>query len=283
MNIENITCSMKKISDFLFTYNIYVFFIYITVSFLFLHSSTNFNTNFSSSLSILIANILLIIGTYTLNKLSDTKEDSVNYSTHYDNNNYYYHEDSQQKNILLLLCFMFFTISFILYLSTNNIQITTYWLLMFTLSIVYSYPKKYRLKKKFLLKNITSAFSWFFSISVLLSVSNNTLLINSMKIALPIFFLVLIVEILWDMPDILGDKREEIKTLPVVLGFKITKIIISFLLVFFFLFTDSSLNKTICLILFIFTLHVSEKTKKSVYHYLIFFLTIILYLNYFIN
>lgn len=263
---------MLKILDVLFKYNVFIFLIYINISILYLNKITNLNTNTRDALLILVANIFLIIGTYTLNKISDEKEDIFN--------GYGELKVSSRKNIALtILSFLFFLSSLILYLIPKVEHLILFWFILFSLGVLYSYPRKYRLKNIFLIKNITSAFCWFFSIIILLLVSINGLNIIKLMYSLSsIFLLVLIIEIIWDLPDINGDKEAKINTLPAIFGFKKAKIIILILLTLMFLFFSTFLNKILCLFLFIFVLNVTQNTHKKTYHYLIFLMTLIIFL-----
>ncbi len=254
--------------NLLFKYNIFIFLVYINISLLFLYKTSTVNLN---GLKILLANIFLIISTYILNKISDEEEDKKN--------NYYFQIKHKQ---IIFISVTFYILSFLIYLKEQNKVLLIFWILFFLLSIFYSFPKTYRLKKIFLIKNLIPSFCWFFSITIIILNQNNLSLIESIKITYPIFFLSLLIEILWDMPDIQGDKKENIKTIPVYLGFRNTKILLFLFILLIFFYINTPLIKLICLLLLLFIINISKSTKKITYHCFIFILTIIISTSYLI-
>lgn len=260
----------KKILPFIYRYYLDIFLFYIFMCTFLIKKIPHFffqnRINYHDAYIILIANTSLLIATYALNKISDSKEDRIN-NTH--------SLEMNRENIAIIA--LLYIVSFLLYLFQKNTIFLLYWLILFALSFFYSFPKKYRLKKIFLIKNIIPSFSWYFSLCIMFfSCFNNLYMSKIMYLLLPLLLLFFIFEILWDLPDTQGDKQENINTFPVFFGFNTTKKIILILIIIAFLFENTIFNKIICLILFIFTLHISKNTKKEIFHMFILLITLFL-------
>ncbi len=265
---------LQKTIHTLFFYNVDVFLMYIAISIVFLHQVTRFHINMQNFILIFIANILGVTAVYTLNKVTDKEEDRLNGHTLFHLNTTYIYP----------LIGIFFLCATGLYLLSEKPYFIFYGFVLFLLSVLYSFPKKYRLKNIFLIKNIVPALCWFFSLSLLIYGSTTDLsLTYIMGILTPLLVLEFIFEIIWDFPDYEGDKASNIKTLPVVIGFLYTKILLVTLITLYFFSTDAIPNKVMCLLFFIFILFISPETKKNVYHYFLSGITVSACVVYFLS
>lgn len=263
---------IKKLGERFFFYNIDVVLMYISLSLIFLHRATGFNINIWEAFFIFLANALGVTGIYLLNKITDHEEDFLNGHKVKNYNN---------KIIYVLLSLLFLTATSLYFVSVKE-NILIYGLILFTFGTLYSFPKRYRLKKIFLMKNFIPAFCWFFSLSVLIFASTDNLsIINIMKMMIPLFILEFFFEIIWDLPDRKGDKLAGVQTLPVVLGFEYTQAFLAVLISSYFFYTDSIPNKLFCLFILVFIFLVKQETKKYIYHYFLLILTLAVNIIYF--
>ncbi len=257
---------IKKIIRWYFSYNVDVFVMYVIVSAVYLYKVTGFDVHVSRLILLSIANVLGIIAVHLLNRATDREEDAINQGmkkvvtkvTHY----------------IVPACLFTFVIFLYSLLPDKSLVLAAGFLSF--LGAWYSFPRRYRLKNIFLVKNIVPAFSWFFSLSVLIFASIDSLpFLSILKILTPLFFFACIFEILWDMPDRKGDEAAGVKTLPVLFGVRTTKIVLGILLTIFFFATVSTPNKIIILVLILFVILTPENAKKNVYHLFLFFLTVV--------
>lgn len=257
--------------DLLFYYNLDVFLMYFIVSIIFIHRTTGFHINFYNFCVILTANMLGVMGIYIINKISDKGEDSANGNI----------IEQVKNNYLFTIAGFFFLVAGFLYLVPKKPIVIVCGIVLFLLGTLYSFPKKYRLKKVFLIKNLIPAFCWFLSLSVLIFASTDHMtLIQIMKLLSPLLFLEFIFEIIWDLPDTKGDRVSDIKTLPVVIGFVQTKILLGILAFTYLVISPSVAAKVTCLLFIIFILLITEEAKKRTYRYFLFTLTLITCLVY---
>lgn len=275
--MKSVKYKIKELKTFFFYYNLDVFFMYSSISFILLHDVKNLaftSPSFQNFLCIFVANIFGVIGIYTINKITDIEEDQKN------------EQDTSRLNKLHIytLSLFLFIIAGILYNIPNKHLLNIYGYLLLMLGILYSYPKRYRLKKIFLIKNIIPSFCWYFSLSVLFFASTEVIsFFYILKIMSPLFIMALLFEVIWDLPDHKGDSHTEIKTLPTVFGFNTTKYTLIFLILSYLFITNSLANKIFCLLLIIFLLIVNEKSKKLSYHYFLLTLTWVVWITYYIN
>jgi 4-hydroxybenzoate polyprenyltransferase len=247
---------------------------YVSVSLVFLHKVTNFNINIHNAVTIFVANTLGVTGVYLLNKITDEEEDLHNGHT----------TSALNTKLILVYLSLIFILATTLYGLPQKENLKLYGFILFAGGTLYSFPKKYRLKNIFLLKNIIPAFCWYFSLCVLIFASTKTLpMLFIMQVLIPLFILEFIFEIIWDLPDTRGDSLAGIQTLPVVIGFQYTQIFLATLISGYFFYTDSVPNKLFCLFIFIFILLVKKEMKKYIYHYFLFALTISVSVIYFIS
>ena len=82
-------------------------------------------------------------------------------------------------------------------------------------------------------------------------------------------------EILWDIPDEQGDRENSIKTLPVVLGYSLTKKILIFANLLTLTLSRTNIPKFISLIILFFLLATKKNTDKKYYHIIVFFISLV--------
>lgn len=218
-----------------------------------------------NSFILIISNTLLLCAAYLINKASDTEEDTLNNEkNHFKNSTFIYSS---------MLCYVASFIGICTYADRNIIP---YYMIIYAISILYSYPKKIRLKNIFLIKNIAPALCWYLSFSLLVfSFLQKDSLLTILNFLIPYLFFFTLIEIIWDIPDVQGDSRTGIKTLPVIIGVKKTKIIIGTLLAgLCFIAPKTFIPFTIPTLLF-FTL-TKDTTQKEYYRYYLVILTLIL-------
>lgn len=148
---------------------------------------------------------------YTLNRLSDVKEDRINYPERV-----YYFKKFQNK--ILPISLFFFLIS--LAIAFFNSMYSFLWLIFpFILVFAYSF---FRLKRFLFLKNLIVATGWSaipFFISTYINLSLTKIIICSIVI----FISILVNTIIFDIKDTKGDKIHRIFTIPNTYGIKFTK------------------------------------------------------------
>jgi 4-hydroxybenzoate polyprenyltransferase len=244
---------------------------YIVLSLIAVHKITKFHLDLKSFFAILIANTLGVFGIYLINKISDRVEDISNG-----------HAFNFSKNSAIIRGGVFlFCISGILYLIPQKILLIPGGVLLLTLGVLYSFPPNKRLKNIFIVKNSIPAFCWFLSLSLLIfgsvrvAESEFLSLILIMKLLLPILVLEFIFEIIWDMPDRKGDSVAGVKTIPLLIGFLKTKILLIILSVIAFFMLTSLHNKIACILFIIFLIHVKDNTPKKTYHHFLSLLTLL--------
>lgn len=262
----NLSSPTKNIARLFLAYNVDIFLMYASVSGFLAYLVVSSGGDIVNVLAILFANIFSVIATYTLNKISDTPEDSLNRSS----------PKILSNRAIYRMCFLLFFASFLFYLVPKQFDILLYGFFLLCISLFYSFPRKYRLKNIFLIKNIATAFCWSISLCLIIYSGNTKLEMPAIfSMLLPMSTMFFIFSIIWDMPDRHGDKISSVRTLPVVVGFDTTKYIVYLLLGATFFLIDSALDKIICLLLGIFIVFVSEKTPKISYHYALLSLVII--------
>lgn len=121
-----------------------------------------------------------------------------------------------------------------------------YYLTYIVLGTLYSMPvyKHIRIKNIFLLKNIWSAlFVWTLPFYVLdLDIGQHD--VNGY---ITLFIFVVVIELLWDLRDIEGDRKQKVRTFPVVFGWNKTKLLMILLVLTNFFVFSSSLYITVLL------------------------------------
>ncbi len=257
---------VEKMTRQFFVFNGDVFSMYALLSFLVLQKIPEMSFT-PGTLYIFVANVLLIIAAYTLNNASDNEEDAVN-------NFGSQHEYNFKLKIISGALFLSATI---LYVCSDKNELMYYLPILIFLSIVYSFPKKFRFKKIFLIKNIVPAFCWAFSISLLAySSTQGTNLPYVMSFFVPLFVLCFMFEMLWDIPDMKGDKYAGIRTLPGVVGIPQTKVVLIVCLMIYVSFSSSIANIVGATAMSAFLLVIRDEADKYIYHAFLLVLVIII-------
>ncbi len=247
----------------LFFYNADVFLMYTLISSVYLYKITEFGVDWGYLSIILGANILAVIGVYLLNKITDEEEDSANGVV-----------GKMRKRLVFSVITIFFIAAFLLYTIPKKENLLWYGFLLFLLGVWYSFPRRYRLKNIFLVKNIVPAFCWFFSLAILIFSSTDSLSMGQIVSFLWLFgVLVFVFEILWDIPDRKGDRDAGILTLPVILGTGVTKILLGGCLIIIIFLTDSLPIRSVAFLLLGFVIFVADEYGKRQYRYFLFFLS----------
>jgi 4-hydroxybenzoate polyprenyltransferase len=259
---------VKQYLHTLISFNIHIVIFYITITTLLLLKLEHFvKEPNKESIYIVIGNFFLILGAYTFNKITDVIEDVANNNTT---------DKSKLKLATIYLLSFFF--SFVAYLLPQDNFILIPYASMLLFSIIYSYPPKYRLKQYFIIKNIVPASCWTIALATFMYTAIGTIdFLKVVLLCIPFFLSCVLIEILWDMPDIQGDRLAGTKTLPSVIGFSKTKYFIAALMVFVF-FLSSIAGKIVSLTCLLFLIFVTEKTEKIFYNYLLVVMSIILLL-----
>lgn len=174
----------------------------------------------------------LIVAIYLYNKTTDF-EDSINVKA----------GDLQNQSYILKPLALFFLLLPLPYLLLIKEGFIYVYFLIALNGYLYStpiLPGHFRFKNFFITKLIsatsTIAVPVFYSRLVFGDISFSS---NSLFHFLPIIIIVLVGELFWDIRDIKGDKEEEVLTIPVLIGEKLTAIICSSLLLFILVLTFS--------------------------------------------
>ncbi|MEM5782538.1 MAG: UbiA family prenyltransferase, partial [Candidatus Aenigmatarchaeota archaeon] len=149
---------------------------------------------------------------------SDIAEDAINYPERISFFKKY-------GNYFLFLTFILYVAGLSLALSYN---FKTFFIALIPLLIMIAYSLL-RLKKYFLLKNILASIGWASSFILAGAYFNLEFSLSVMIIFLFYFFRAMINTIFCDIRDISGDKNLGIKTLPIKIGIKSTKLFLHFL------------------------------------------------------
>lgn len=235
--------------------NIDIFIVYFFLNFYFIINifSKYKYINLYINVFIILANTLMLMSIYLLNKISDKKEDVVN-NTNINLNN---------KKIISFYLFSFL-FSFFVYINIDA-YLVYFWLFFLFFGFFYSFPKKYRLKSFFLIKNLIPAVSWYLSFVILFKINDVALsfaYLFSNLYYLLLFFIIF--EIFWDIPDMEGDRIANIKTIPTFFGFERTKIFLYFLISLFILVVPY-LHTKIFLCVLIVSLFFAKKSFTKMY------------------
>ena len=156
---------------------------------------------------------------YSYNMITDRNEDLLNHKK------LNYFVINQNTGKILIIIFSIISILFSLPLTQKSF-------IFCTVSLITGYIySKYRIKDIFPFKNIYTAGSLIiaFWVGALNTPSNLNLVIYS----IPLFILLFVASLISDLRDYTGDKKSKIRTIPVVIGYIITKKINYYLLLFF--------------------------------------------------
>lgn len=256
--------------DFISRYNISVFLMYIALLAIYI-TKIPYQADTKNLLLFVIANTAGIAIIYLYNKITDTKEDTVLGITISEKN----------RKILWILIGLLFALSSSIYISLISPIVVISGALMFILGALYSGVFGMRAKKYFIVKNITPPTLWYISFVVFGYVVYSLNLPLLLYIFYPVFFLSLMFEIIWDMPDMESDRHTGTKTLPVVIGFEKTRIVVLSYIGLLIYFIPKLEIKLFLLGLSIIVLYVQKTTKKHTYHiYLVCLAALLLLFNF---
>lgn len=243
----------------IFFYNIDVVVFYLVISLAYLYRALGSHFVSQDFFLLIIANVAGIFGVYLWNRVMDTYEDGVNGITGH-----------LYRGWLIKIALLAVVVAVLIYFYTGGISFGCVAFVLAVLGIFYSYPEQYRLKKIFLLKNIIPAFCWTLSLASLLSISAESLSIyEALKWLSPLFFLAVCFEIFWDLPDAEGDRLAGVRTLPVVIGFSLTKVLLFSTMVIFFFFAPTLATKIFSLLFGAALVVVSSESTKQLYHWIV--------------
>ncbi len=176
------------------------------------------------SISLLIAFGLIVFATYTINRLTDTPEDSINYAQRY-------LFIKQHGKTLLFFSVIGYLLSFVLIIPLG-LKALVLGALPIIMGFLYSVEwmphtvsAKRRLKEIFLFKNFVIAFTWAIVPVGLCIVYAGTgiRMIAAEAVFVFAFLKVFINTVVFDIRDVKGDAAKGIDTIPVRLGIKKTK------------------------------------------------------------
>ncbi len=224
------TFSKKELLYINIYFSVYKFISFLAISSVFI-ATTGFLLPYFSFLlygikvnfNLLLASFLCIYAIYSLNKLSDLKEDAINMPERVG-------FIVKYKNYVLVSIIISVLASLFLSFVENPYAIFIM-LFPFLMGILYSIKIfNFRLKDVIGIKNITVALSWavigtFLPITVPFKIN----LILTSLIFYFFFLRVFIGSIASDVRDIDGDKKSGIKTIPVAFGLHKTRILLLFL------------------------------------------------------
>ncbi len=136
--------------------------------------------------------------------------------------------DPGKRNKVLYASLFFLVVP--VFLFSHNLYLLLIYLIVAGIGFLYSYKikilgKLFRFKDKFIVKNVSSAVMWAAPPALVPAALRGAFWPSDLISFIVIFFIVVPIEIVWDVRDIEGDRRFGIKTIPNVLGVQPTKII----------------------------------------------------------
>jgi len=179
------------------------------ISFLLFGVSTNIS---------LFSAFLVTFSVYNLNLLTDRKEDSLNFP---EREKYYVSGNTS----IILIAAVSYIVALALGGMANPMSIAVL-LMPLLFGVVYSMRiRNFRLKDYFIGKNVTVSLSWAIEASFLPAVFHFN---RSLVAMLFVFIFVkgMVNTVLFDMRDVVGDAAAGVKTIPVKLGLRNTKILL---------------------------------------------------------
>lgn len=241
--------------DFISRYNISVFLMYIALLAIYI-TKIPYPADTKNLLLFVVANTAGIAIIYLYNKITDTKEDSILGITISEKN---------RKKLWVIIALLF-ALSSSIYISLVSPIVVISGALMFILGALYSGVFGMRAKKYFGVKNIIPPTLWYISFVVFGYVVYSLSLPLLLYIFYPVFFLSLMFEIIWDMPDEESDRHAGTKTLPVVLGFEKTRVIVLCYIGALLYFIPKLEIKLFLVGISLVVLYVQKTTRKHTYH-----------------
>lgn len=216
-----------------------------------------------------IANALVLVAIHAFSKYYDRVEDSLNNQAF----------PERQYPLLLVISLSLFAISTFLYFLLPSL-FASVGVVFIVIGILYSYPSPFRIKNILFLKNIFPASIWFLSLQMLVSLSYpGVSLMTLCLLNASVFLLFLSFEIMWDMPDAVGDRSRGVKTIPNTFGFTVAKSIILALTLFVLLTSPHVVNQVIALVIAIGSLLANPTHQKDYYHVCMYVIVFVAFLN----
>jgi len=163
---------------------------------------------------ILLLSFLTMFGIYSLNKVTDFAEDTINKPN----------RNTKSRLFLIISAFTGYFSVFIISI-TYGIQMFLVCLVPLTIGFVYSVKVSkslHRLKEILYVKNLVVAFSLAFPGALLPALTNTVAIEKIVMVFLYIFIQFFINTVLFDIIDMPGDKAAGIKTIPLQIGKKKT-------------------------------------------------------------
>ena len=169
-----------------------------------------------SSALLLLAAFCLAMSVYSLNRVSDLEEDSINAP---DKGRFI----KKNRDYLLFASIEFIDIAVVLALFTNPVAITVI-LFAFCVSVFYGLgSRRFRLKNVLFLKNMTVAGTMATAAVLLPLAVHANIVFVVLMVAYFIFLKTLIEGVLHDARDIEGDRKAGVGSVPVALGINKTR------------------------------------------------------------
>lgn len=260
-------------------HQIFVFFL------VFLMWSKFYNIHFNSITYLVAISITCLhASVFIYDKIAKGKEDEINCPKITQN------ALKNSKKIIYFVSFLIILSITILVLLKVFLVLLIYFVIaiigfLYTKGVIIKH-KRYRLKNHHLLKNFAAAGCFSLAASILPGIlAKSDFLIVPFFI---LFFSAYMVEVLWDIRDIVGDREASLQTFPVIYGIPKSKMIISFVgvvgvcLVFFNLNNIFMVFYSLSFIsLIVNTLFIFERNPKFNSHF-IFFVQMIFILTYLI-
>lgn len=161
--------------------------------------------------------ILLWCSYYIGNRYFDFKEDAISQPT-----------ETRHSKHLLAIVVAAYTIPFLIFTVTEKPLLP--FLFLAVLTLIYSTPlvNGFRVKQIPFIKNACAAGTWWITVAFFVHyyVEQTQTLLEACIITATIFPIMLIIELLWDVRDIEGDRKSQNHTIPVLFGLTATKVLI---------------------------------------------------------
>lgn len=235
------------------------------ISFLFYLIANSFNQRFGLNADYLVLSISFWhFSIYLFDRAYDIKLD-----TEYQSNEVF--SFSTQKKLYLVVFLLLFSSLIFFFLSDKPLF---YWLIIFPFTFIYTKPVfSIKVKQILFVKNFFSAaIIWTLPIILLLKLTTNFSLLDSLKLTSSLFLLVMVIEAFWDIRDIEGDIVNHVKTIPNYFGIIFTKLYCLALLIIA-AFSNGSFYLSFSIgLMLIFVYFVNKESPKIIYHLPIFIL-----------
>lgn len=211
------------------------------------------------------ANVCILIGTHTLSKFFDQREDRVN-GQHLGRGVYPY---------LPYAAAGVFTLGVVGY-GLVWPALLPFAAIFIGAGVFYSIPTRWRIKNLLLLKNLVPASIWFTSLQLLAAAGGGLTLAAAMQHNVVALVLFLAFEILWDIPDVAGDRTHGVRTIPTIFGVTAARGVIVVLVALVFLLSSSLMTKVIALVIAGSAAAIPSRTPKRYYHLVLYAIAFVL-------